>query len=254
MSIQSAQNKVNQVRKQVSDLLKKENAEKKKQLDIKVKINDLAKRSFNTKSVSTLQSNQRQINTKEKELLRFEKNIADLASKLATKKAELAKAETQLSKEIDKDVKKKNDLEKKRFDNERKIMQQRESANRQEIQHLQSVSNQLRIQKNLFTENIPNFQSELKFDDNEFGLEELIELNKRIDKVLIKLNNLGLGQEILFNEIASLKEKGRKISKKDLKVMLVGQIASFGAKTIDTETAQEIFQTITGIDMSNLLK
>lgn len=254
MSIQSAQNKVNQINKQVVDLLKKENAEKKKQSDTRTKINDLRKRSLSTKSLSTLQSYQRQINSKEKELLRFEKNIADIAKKLVTKKTELSRAETELRKEIDKDIKKKNDLEKKRQDNERRFIRERESANRQELRHLEAVNNQLRIKKNLFTENITNFQSEIKFDDSEFDLEELIELNQRIDEVLNRLNKLGLGQEILFNEIASLKEKGKKISKKDLKVMLIGQLTSFGMKTIDTETAQEIFQTITGIDMSNLLK
>lgn len=254
MSIQSDQNKVNQINKQVADLLKKENAEKKKQFDVRAKINDLRKRSLNTKSLSTLQSYQRQINSKEKELLRFEKNIADLTKKLVTKKTELSRAENELRKEIDKDIKKKNDLEKKRQDNERRLIRERENANRQELRHLEAVNNQLRIKKNLFTENITNFQSEIKFDDGEFNLDELIELNKRIDEVLNRLNKLGLGQEILFNEIVSLKEKGKKISKKDLKVMLIGQLASFGMKTIDTETAQEIFQTITGIDMSNLLK
>lgn len=253
MSIQSQQTRISQIRKQIADLLKKENDEKKKQLNLSSKINDLTKRALNTKSLSTMQSYQRQSESKQKELIRVEKNIADLAKKLVTKRTELSRVEAQLQKEIDREDKKRADAEKKRFDAERKLIKEREQANRNQLNQLRNINNQIRTQQNLFSESIYQYQDEISTEKGEYEIDELVELNKRIDKVLEELNKLGLGQTILFDEIEELKEKGKKISKKDLKLMLIGKIVSFGMKTIDTETAQGIFETITGVEMDKLL-
>lgn len=254
MSIQTHQNKVNQVNKQIADLLKKENDEKKKQLNLNSKINDLSNKALKSKSLPTIQSYQRQVATKQKELLRFEKNLADIAKKLAAKRTELSKAENQLRKELEKDNKKKADLEKKRIDQEKKIIKEREQANRNQLSQLKNINKEIRTQQNLFSENIYNYQEEINNEEGEYEVNELVDLNKRIDKVLEELNKLGLGQNILFDEIEELKGKGKKISKKDLKLLLIGKIVSFGMKTIDTDTAQNIFQTITGVDMGKLLE
>lgn len=254
MSIQTHQNKINQVNKQIADLLKKENDEKKKQLNINSKINDLTNKALKSKSLSTIQSYQRQSATKQKELLRVEKNLADIAKKLATKRTELTRAENQLRKELEKDNKKKAGLEKKRIDQEKKIIKEREQANRNQLSQLKNINNEIRTQQNLFSENIYNYQEEINNEEGEYEVNELVDLNKRIDKVLQELNKLGLGQNILFDEIEELKGKGKKISKKDLKLLLIGKIVSFGMKTIDTDTAQNIFRTITGVDMGKLLE
>ena len=254
MSIQTHQNKINQINKQIADLLKKENDEKKKQLNLSSKINDLTSKALKTKSLSTMQSYQRQSASKQKELLRVEKNLADIAKKLATKRTELTRAENQLRKEIEKENKKKADFDKKRFEQEKKIIKEREQANRNQLSQLRNINTEIRNQQNLFSGNIYNYQEEINNEEGEFEVDELVELNKRIDKVLEELNKLGLGQNILFDEIEELKGKGKKISKKDLKLLLIGKIVSFGMKTIDTETAQNIFQTITGVDMGKLLE
>lgn len=254
MSIQTHQTKINQLSKQIADLLKKENDEKKKQLTINSKINDLTNRALKSKSLSTIQNYQRQSESKRKELLRVEKNLVDIAKKLSAKRTELTRSETQLRKELEKENKKKADSDKNRFDQERKLIKEREQANRNQLSQLKNINNEIRTQQNLFSDNIYQYQEEINNDESEYEINELVDLNKRIDKVLEGLNKLGLGQNILFDEIEELKGKGKKISKKDLKLLLIGKIVSFGMKTIDTETAQGIFQTITGVDMGKLLE
>lgn len=254
MSIQTHQTKINQINKQTADLLKKENDEKKKQLNLSSKINDFTNKALRSKSLPTIQSYQRQSESKQKELLRVEKNLADIAKKLVTKRTELTRLETQLRKEIDKENKKKVDSDKKRFNQERKLIKARDQANKKQLSQLKNINSEIRTQQNLFSDNIYQYQDEINIDESEFEIDELVDLNKRIDKVLEKLNELGLGQNILFDEIEELKGKGKKISKKDLKLLLIGKIVSFGMKTIDTETAQDIFETITGVDMGKLLQ
>lgn len=254
MSINSIQTKINQLNKQIADLLKKENGEKKKQLNISSKIYDLNTRLLKATSTSSLQNYQRQSENKHKELLRIEKKIADISKQLATKRTELTRTQSQLQKELERENKKRSDIDKKRIESEKKLIREREQSNRNQITQLRTINKEIQVQQNLFSENIYQYQSEINEDETDYEINELVELSKRIDKVLEKLNELGLGQHILFEEIEELKSKGKKISKKDLKLMLIGKIVGFGMKTIDTKTAQDIFKTITGVDMGKLLE
>lgn len=68
------QTRINQISKQIADLLKKENDEKQKQNRVNGEINNLVKRSTQTKNLSSIQNYERQANTKRKEL-RIEKKI-----------------------------------------------------------------------------------------------------------------------------------------------------------------------------------
>ncbi|QKX07534.1 hypothetical protein HN014_04095 [Aquimarina sp. TRL1] len=97
-------------------------------------------------------------------------------------------------------------------------------------------------------------ESELTDNDIEYSLKELTELHQRIDSVLERLDKLGFGQEIIFEEIEELKGKSKKISKKDLKMMLIGKIVSFGMGKIDTELAAQIFEEITNVDLTKLIE
>lgn len=90
-------------------------------------------------------------------------------------------------------------------------------------------------------------------DDEEYNISELIDLHSKIDNVLEKLEKLGLGQEIIFEEIEGLKSKSKKISKKDLKLILIGQLISFGGDVIDTDTASQIFEQLADVQLSNLI-
>lgn len=67
------------------------------------------------------------------------------------------------------------------------------------------------------------------------------------------MEKLGFGQEIIFDEIEELKTKSKKITKKDLKMMLIGKLVSFGVGKVDTETASQIFETITDVDLTKYI-
>ncbi|MCB0397449.1 MAG: hypothetical protein KDD36_12380 [Flavobacteriales bacterium] len=93
-------------------------------------------------------------------------------------------------------------------------------------------------------------ERELTGHDVDYSLKELTDLHKRIDSVLEKLEELGLGQEVIFEEIEELKAKSKKISKKDLAMMLIGKLVSVGTGKIDSKQAADIFQEITHIDLT----
>ncbi|MDM8162211.1 hypothetical protein QUH73_20525 [Labilibaculum sp. K2S] len=246
MSVSSYQNNINRLNQQIADLLKKQNAERKKQVDLSGKISDLSKKMLSTSSLSTAQSYQRQAQTKEKELVRVESKIGDSEKQLATKRKELFRNQENLKKALEQD-------DKKRRNTEKAHLREKESFNRQELNHVRSLNTELERQQNLFS-SFSNVSSSSLGNDTDYSLKELIELNERIDNVLSKLEKLGMGQEILFEEIENLKEKGKKISKKDLGLILIGQLVSFGAGKIDSETIKFVFENITGIDLTKMIQ
>jgi glutamate synthase domain-containing protein 2 len=246
MSVSSYQNNINRLNQQIADLLKKQNAERKKQVDLSGRISDLSKKMLSTSSLSTAQSYQRQAQTKEKELVRIERKIGDFEKQLAAKRKELSRNQENLKKALDQD-------DKKRGDTEKAHLRVKGSFNRQELNHVRSLNTELERQQNLFS-SFSNVSSSSLRDDTDYSLKELIELNERIDNVLNKLEKLGMGQEILFEEIENLKEKGKKVSKKDLGLILIGQLVSFGAGKIDSETIKFVFENITGIDLTKMIQ
>ena len=246
MSVSMYQNNINRLNQQIADLMKKQNAERKKQVDLSGKISDLSKRMLSTSSLSSAQSYQRQAQTKEKELVRIENKISDFERQLATKRKELSRNQENLKKAIDQE-------DKKRRDTEKAHLREKESFNRQELNHVRFLNTELEKQQSLFSSFSTVTDSSLGTDED-YSLKELIELNERIDKVLNELDKLGMGQEILFEEIEKLKEKGKRISKKDLGLMLIGQLVSFGAGKVDSETIKFVFENITGIDLTKMIK
>lgn len=246
MSVSSYQNNINQLNQQIADLLKKQNAERKKQVDLSGKISDFNKRMLSTNSLSTIQSYQRQAQSKEKELVRIESKISDFEKQLATKRKELSRNQENLQKALEQE-------EKKRRNTEKAHLREKEAFNRQELSHVRSLNTELERQQNIFS-SLTIASSNSLGSDTDYNLKELIELNDRIDRVLNELEKLGMGQEILFEEIESLKEKGKKISKKDLGLMLIGQLVSFGSGKIDSETIKYVFENITGIDITKMIQ
>ena len=246
MSVSSYRNKVSQLNSQIADLMKKQTAERKKEVDLTSKINDLTKRMLSTKSLSTAQSYQRQIDTKSKELIRISKKVADFEKKLADKRKDLSRNQGYLTKAIDSETKK-------RQNQELNFLKEKERINRSELSNIRSINQEIQRQQNIFQDyQIP--ESELTDNDVEYSLKELSELHQRIDSVLDRLDKLGFGQEIIFEEIEELKGKSKKISKKDLKMMLIGKIVSFGMGKIDTELAAQIFEEITNVDLTKLIE
>jgi hypothetical protein len=57
---------------------------------------------------------------------------------------------------------------------------------------------------------------------------EISKLNIKIDNMLSELNKLGLGQEIIFNEIDTMKKNALNLNKKDFKMLLLGKLIGTG--------------------------
>jgi hypothetical protein len=246
MSVSSYRNKVSQLNSQIADLMKKQTAERKKEVDLNSKINDLSKRMLSTKSISTAQSYQRQIDSKSKELIRVNTKVADFEKKLADKRKELSRNQDYLTKALDNETKK-------RQNQELNFLKEKERINRSELSNIRNINHEIQRQQSIFQDyQVP--ESELTENDVEYSLIELTELHKRIDSVLERLDKLGFGQEIIFEEIEELKGKSKKISKKDLKMMLIGKIVSFGMGKIDTDLAAQIFEEITSVDLTKLVE
>lgn len=248
MSVSTYQSNVTRLNQQIADLLKKQNDERKKQVDLNAKISDYNKRMLSSSSLSTAQSYQRQAQSKEKELVNIEKKISDFENQLVTKRKELLQNQENLRKALESEDKKRRDAEKAH-------LREKEVFNRQELNHVRSMNNELEKQQTLFS-SFSNVSTDTYRNDSEsdFSLKELIDLNDRIDKVLSELEKLGMGQEILFEEIESLKEKGKKVSKKDLGLILIGQLVSFGSGKLDNETIKSVFENITGFDLTKMIK
>ena len=84
------------------------------------------------------------------------------------------------------------------------------------------------------------------YDNTEYDLSELVRLAECIDEALAKLKALGMGGAVLFNEIEELKDKSKKISRKDLRLLTISKLVSFGAKEVSPADLDDIFKTITG--------
>lgn len=71
-------------------------------------------------------------------------------------------------------------------------------------------------------------------------------INKKIDDLLIKLEKLGYGQEIIFNELDELKDLYTKLSKKNWAQLVKGKIIDLGlSQAINVDVMKIIFETIT---------
>lgn len=78
-------------------------------------------------------------------------------------------------------------------------------------------------------------------------------LNKKVDEVLNKLETLGYGQEIIFEEIEELKSLSGKLKQKTWVQLLKGKVLDLVIdKIVDNDTANYIFNTLSG-EENNLL-
>ena len=74
-------------------------------------------------------------------------------------------------------------------------------------------------------------------------------LDKKLDEVLLRLQKLGFGQEIIFNETEELRELQTKLSKKSWGQLLKGKLFDLALeKIIDTDTVKLIYEYLTNSD------
>ncbi len=211
----------------------------KKEVDNEKQINFLTKKLVGCKSLSTGQSIQNQIASKQKELIRLrnekvkiDKQVSSLKTQLFTEQDKLSKTQQQ---ETQKSQKK-----------ELVFLKEKDRLNSRELSHIRQLNSELYYQKTLFEDYVVP-QGEQEAQDEWFSLDELVRLHSRIDSILEHLTKLGMGQEIIFDEIETLKNKAQKVSKKDLSLILIGQLVSYGSGLIDNKLAAEIYQKVTGI-------
>src|SRR5690606_12102738 len=239
MSTTSIIQAIKRLNNQIASLSRKQADAYKKEVDKEKQINALTKRLASSKSLSTAQSIQNQIASKQKELIRLrdekvkiDKQVSSLKTQLFTEQDELSKTQQQ---ETQKSQKK-----------ELVFLKEKDRLNSRELSHIRQLNSELHQQHTLFEDYVVP-QGEKAVQDEAFSIDELINLHERIDSILEQLTKLGYGQEIIFDEIESLKNKAQKVSKKDLGLILVGQLVSYGSGLIDSNLAAEIYQKVNGI-------
>lgn len=88
-------------------------------------------------------------------------------------------------------------------------------------------------------------------ENAKFSSEELKDVYSKIDTILEELNKLGLGQQIIFEEIESMKGNATKLSKKDFKMLFLGKIVGTGfVELLRNDTVQSFFE----VELPKLLK
>ena len=111
MSVTTIRNTINRINGDVVDLKKNQAKERKKELDIEVKINDLQIKIVKSKNLIAAQRFQKQIDAKSKELSRVSRKVIDYQIKITQKGKQLAKEQGKLSKELEKETKKSQNSE-----------------------------------------------------------------------------------------------------------------------------------------------
>ena len=73
----------------------------------------------------------------------------------------------------------------------------------------------------------------------------ITEFNSKVDKVLEKLEKLGYGQEIIFNEIEELRGLSKKLTKKTLSQVIKGKVVDLAvSEIINKEIATFIYESL----------
>lgn len=105
-----------------------------------------------------------------------------------------------------------------------------------------------------FLKNERTNNEDKKASGDYYDNEELKDIKSKIDEALKDLEKLGFGQEIIYNEIDSLKASSAKNSKKDFKDLVLGKLVDLGLnQALDRELAKSIYKTIFGGDLPKLL-
>src|SRR5699024_10620575 len=111
MSVTTIRNTINRIKGDVVDLKKNQAKERKKEMDIEVKINDLQIKIVKSKNLIAAQRFQKQIDAKSKELSRVSRKVIDYQIKITQKGKQLAKEQGKLLKELEKETKKSQNSE-----------------------------------------------------------------------------------------------------------------------------------------------
>ena len=129
-----------------------------------------------------------------------------------------------------------------RFGEERELTKVLENRGLVNVMSARNVSAQLTLEGKLYIEKL---QKSVKINYEKIN-ENNVEFDKTIDEILTKLEKLGYGQQIIFDEIEELKDLHSNLNKKNFGQILKGKLLDLAlAKLIENDTISFIYKTIT---------
>jgi hypothetical protein len=137
----------------------------------------------------------------------------------------------------------KTDVEKRKFDHEQTCSSSPEKCNttkkfNKALMFISQEMEELGIMADRPTD-FPNSEAD-------FSESQMEKLHEKIDDVLYKLDKMGLGQEIIYEEIEQLKNDAGRVTKKDLGLMVIGKIVEYGSTEVSKiPEVQELYKYIT---------
>lgn len=135
-----------------------------------------------------------------------------------------------------------NGIEIKRYGEEREYIKLLESYGYVKAMHSRDVSAQLTTEGKIYIEQKIKAAS-IDYDRISNSQNEI---NQKIDEIINTLTKLGLGQEILFEELVELKDLYGKINKKNWGQILKGKLIDLGlSQIINKETVGLIYKELT---------
>lgn len=139
-----------------------------------------------------------------------------------------------------------NGIKLKRHREESELAQLLENNGYINLVHTKDTSAQLTTLGKMYVEEKRKTYQE-KYDDINETQEEI---NKKVDEIIEHLTKLGLGQEIIFNEIQELKELYPKLNKKSWGQIVKGKLIDLAlAKLIEKDTLNYIYHALTNHTM-----
>ncbi len=230
---------------------------------IEAAILKLQQQAMKASSASSASSYTRQAQAKQRELERARRDVNSYRKKLLDKQKIVTQKHSALERAL-KDEQKKAQRERENIAKQEKKFREEQSKhfkaqeaslNRQVYQR-RSLTAEVQRSNASFSARIAasDWEADRKAAASEYELEELQRVSARIDKVLEQLNKLGLGQSILFDEIEEMKDKSRKLSRKDFKMILLGKLMAFGTATagLEADDIGKIWQDITEMPLPAL--
>lgn len=223
---------------------------------IEAAILKLQQQAMKASSASSASSYTRQAQTKQRELERARRDVNSYRQRLLDKQkivtqkyGVLERALKEEQKKAQREQEKITKQDKKYREEQSKHFKAQEASLSRQVSQRRSLTAEVQRTNASFSARVAasDWEADRKAPTSEYELNELQRVSERIDNVLGELNKLGLGQSILFDEIEEMKDKSRKLSRKDFKMILLGKLMAFGsaATGLEADDIGKIWQDIT---------
>lgn len=188
--LDSYRRNVERKREEIANLQVDKAKEQKKVADLSGKINNASQAASRTKNTTTIQSKLREIERYQKDSANIEKKIANLEVKIANKYKELGNEKKKVAREEDNEFKKRQRMEEKQVrDNEKRINNINNTLVRHDKMHYDTKSVLEKLQQLpekinvLFLASNPLDQPQLRLDEEARSIAEMIRKTKHRDSI-----------------------------------------------------------------------